>query len=261
MSAIQISPIVRKLASNSRQTRDETLNVLRSYITTRQFLTQSQQQFYQLWKGLYYAMWFSDRPRPQQRLAQQLADLHLLYANSEHQAEADRAFICFALAFWKIICLQWHSIDHHRLDKFLLLIRRVLHSQIQFLHVRNWDADLVECYLTRVLCSLPLSGQSQVSPGIPLHIVDIFIDEWDRLMHGTDSSVTGQVTPAAPFVKPLTRFLDVFRNLQTNSKVSKILRNRIREDLFSDPRLRTWRVLSSEDIPTEKTQKDCWHGF
>ncbi|AMD22243.1 HGL097Cp [Eremothecium sinecaudum] len=263
--SIQASPLVRKLASNSRKTREDALASLRSFITTKQFRTQSQLQFDQLWKGLYYAMWFSDRPRPQQRLACQLGELHLLFLEgSTDVAVRDKAFIRFSLAFWKVLCLEWYNIDHHRLDKYLLLVRLVFYHQLKYLRERQWDEELVTKYITAVLQKLPLSGDTKVYNGIPLHIIDIFADEWERVAV-TDESEEDEhnfsVEEQRELIQktPIAQFIAIFERLASNTDNSKVIRNKIKEDFLQDQRFRDWDVISEEQ--EEESDPEEWHGF
>ncbi|AAS54648.1 AGR158Cp [Eremothecium gossypii ATCC 10895] len=267
MTGVQTSPFVRQLASNSRSVREQALESLRSYLASQQLRKAPQLQFDQLWKGLYFAMWFSDRPRPQQRLAAQLGELSLLFLDGD-TALGDRAFVRFSKAFWKVMCLEWYNIDHHRLDKYLLLVRRVLYNQLRFLRERGWDAALVERYVAKVLQGLPLSGSPKVYNGIPFHIIDIFVDEWERLVLRDGRDAEDADMPELPEQRdliaatPLPRFVAVFQGLAANIANIKILREKIKQDLLADQRLYDWGVLA-RDSPESDDDDDVeeWHGF
>lgn len=142
---METSNFVKQLSSNNRRTRENALEALKKYLTAKQSRENKQTQANKLWKGLYYAMWFSDRPRRQQRLANELGELHGLYFDPKDNSNADEltindeAFIKFSKGFWKVICFEWFNIDRHRLDKYLLLVRRVLFNQLKYLQSRNWN--------------------------------------------------------------------------------------------------------------------------
>ncbi|SCV03884.1 LAMI_0H11716g1_1 [Lachancea mirantina] len=283
---MESSALVKQLASNSRVVREEAFESLRKYLATRQFKEGKQLQFDKLWKGLYFSMWFSDRPRPQQRLADSLAELHLLYFSpadnrAGHKAALtgnDAAFIKFSKAFWRIICLEWYGIDHHRLDKYLLLVRRVLNAQLRYLQSREWQPELVTTYIFAVLRKLPLSGSKKVYNGIPFHIIDILLDEWEKLVFNEDdlyegednddeqNSVRKQELIAAT---PLNEFLDIFQDLSSNTNNIKVLRDKIKEDIFGDARLKEWGVGPSalrecgedDNDDEDEDDEDEWNGF
>lgn len=167
---METSNFVKQLSSNSRPVREKSLEALRTFLLSDKVKHSKQLQFDKLWKGLYYAMWFSDRPRPQQRLANKLGELYQLYFDEEDNKREDheqisandKAFIKFSKAFWKVLCIEWFNIDRYRLDKYLLLVRRVFFNQIKYLQSRQWNPVLVEKYIRKVLKSLPLSGDRKV---------------------------------------------------------------------------------------------------
>lgn len=269
---------VKQLASNNRKVRENALETLQKYLNTKQFKDASQMQFNKLWKGLYFAMWFSDRPRPQQRLANELGELHMIYFDQRDNATSsgplsqnDEAFIKFSKGFWKIICMEWFNIDRHRIDKYLLLVRRVLFNQLNYLRSRKWDDRVVEAYITRVLKWLPLSASDKVYNGVPLHIMDIILDEWERLVQGDDDSEASDAEVAKLVAEtPLAQFVAIFQEIQRDVSNSKVLRNKIKTDLLVDARLAQWGVVTETKDPEPATQDDDsddsdepeeWHGF
>ncbi|CUS22572.1 LAQU0S06e01090g1_1 [Lachancea quebecensis] len=284
---METSAFVKQLASNSRIVREEALESLKKYLTTKQFKDSKQLSFDKLWKGLYYAMWFSDRPRPQQRLATNLGELFVLYfdkadnqATSGELTKNDKAFLKFSKAFWRVICMEWYNIDHHRLDKYLLLVRRVLAHQLRYLQLREWSEELVSAYIHSVLRKLPLSGDKKVYNGIPFHVIDILLDEWEKLVLGSpedgddedDDSSSKEEDEAAKLQEqreliattPLSHFVEIFKDLASNTDNIKVLRDKIKEDIFKDERLARWGVLSAEETPANEEDGDDgeeWTGF
>jgi ribosomal RNA-processing protein 1 len=80
-----------KLTSNSdRPTRDKAVASLRTFLSGRRKFEEL--ELLKLWKGLFFCMWMSDRPRPQQRLAGDLADLVAVLPESN--------VLPFLSAFW-----------------------------------------------------------------------------------------------------------------------------------------------------------------
>jgi ribosomal RNA-processing protein 1 len=89
-----------------------------------------------LWKGLFYALWMCDRPLPQQALAQDLADLiYVLPDRPDGQEEV--VVVAWLRGFWATMAREWTGIDVLRLDKFLLLVRRVLGASLAWMKVRE----------------------------------------------------------------------------------------------------------------------------
>lgn len=89
----------------------------------------------------------SDRPRTQQRLAVDLADLLTPMEETN--------FVPFLEAFWITMVREWNGVDVLRMDKFLLLVRTYLASSFRYLRARKWDEDLVE-KVVKVMKEVPL---------------------------------------------------------------------------------------------------------
>ncbi|QLL34939.1 hypothetical protein HG536_0H03140 [Torulaspora globosa] len=281
-STMDTNAFVKQLASNNRKVRENALETLQKYLNTKQFKDATQMQFNKLWKGLYFAMWFSDRPRPQQRLANELSELHMIYFDqrdnktaSEQLSLNDGAFIKFSRAFWKIICMEWFNIDRYRIDKYLMLVRRVLFNQLKYLKARQWDERLVDTYIERVLKWLPLSASAKVYNGVPLHIMDIILDEWERVVKSDldeqEDEIPGSDVANLIEETPLVQFLEIFREINADVNNSKVLRNKIKSELLVDPRLAQWGVAAAANEPEPEASHDDddsdgedaeeWHGF
>jgi len=126
------------------------MNVVVAHCTRRAYASQ----------GLFYCMWFSDKPLVQQELAENLARL------VEHLQPA-RA-VLFVNAFMQTMIREWTGIDRYggmtcvrcgailtlvccrfslRLDKFMSLVRKAVHHMLQYLHKRQWDQQLLEQFV------------------------------------------------------------------------------------------------------------------
>ncbi|QPC71409.1 hypothetical protein HYE68_002161 [Fusarium pseudograminearum] len=165
-------PFIRNLASSDRKLRTASLETLTTFLSSRSSLSDIDAQ--KLWKGLFYALWMTDRPLPQQRLATDLANL--LFTLKPVCA------IPWLRAFWTVLGLQWTGIDVLRLEKFLLLVRRVFASHVRFLREREWKDGDVEA-IVGVLAEFPFDkeGDMRKNPvGIRLHALDIWVDELER---------------------------------------------------------------------------------
>lgn len=108
-----------------------------------------------LWKGLFYALWMCDRPLPQQALCADLADLvHLL------GDDATATTTVWLRGFWATMAREWTGIDVLRMDKFLLLVRRVVGASFAWMRRKDgggvgegkdkgsrWDGERVDVVL------------------------------------------------------------------------------------------------------------------
>lgn len=165
-------------------------------------------------------MWMSDKPRTQQALARDLAGLL--------EVLDGKSFIEFAGAFWETMRREWLGIDVLRMDKFLFLVRLFVREAWEWFARRGWDKQegVLREYLS-VLEKVPLSpGDRKVPDGMRYHVLDIWVDEMDRV----DRKREGKM--------PVDVLLEPVRKLEAES-VSKKVRERAREAL-EDERLRNW---------------------
>ncbi|KAI7887353.1 hypothetical protein K492DRAFT_105138, partial [Lichtheimia hyalospora FSU 10163] len=116
----------------------------------------------------------SDKPLVQQALAQDLGSL-LLDLSTD-------SFIPFLEAFWEIHCSQWYGIDRIRLDKYYMLLRRMVFFAFLYLANQDWDQDMTEAYMTMLLEG-PLHPTDRSKPdSIRYHIFDIYFEELDKVL-------------------------------------------------------------------------------
>jgi ribosomal RNA-processing protein 1 len=60
----------RRLAANEKRTRDKAVKKLKSWLSRQHSLTVLDNR--KIWRGLFYAMWMSDKPLVQEELADEL---------------------------------------------------------------------------------------------------------------------------------------------------------------------------------------------
>lgn len=252
-------PFIKKLAANDRPTRDKALEALGKFLQTPKAIPEL--ELLKLWRGLFYSMWFSDRPRTQQKLAFDLADLvsKLKLVN----------VFPFLDAFWVIMAREWEDLDQHRLDKFLMLLRRYVYAGFRRLKAEGWDRELVADYI-KVAEHVPLNpSDHKVSNGIRLHVFDVYLDEISRLMRedvpeGTEEEDIDwkelmEDVPVQELLKPIEAV--------AKTASLKFLRERAQE-VLEDERLVQWGVVEEKVDEAEADKKeeeeeseDEWGGF
>ncbi|KAK6511902.1 hypothetical protein TWF481_000806 [Arthrobotrys musiformis] len=229
-SSIQQTPFVKQLAANDRPTRDKAVESLKAYLSSSR--TFSRSDMLKLWKGLFYCMWLSDRPRTQQRLADELASL--VEVLKPHNV------ITFLEAYWSTMTREWTSIDSLRMDKFMLLVRRYLAAELRCLKAAGWEEGIVE-RRNDVLESLTLHATNSKMPdGLRYHVVDIFVDELIKVAKvekGADADAEEEETEEEYEITPeqTEAVLRPFRKLQKET-LSKPIRKNVTE-MLEDERL------------------------
>ncbi|KAI1075582.1 hypothetical protein F5B20DRAFT_573395 [Whalleya microplaca] len=273
-------PFIKHLASSDRKTRTSALASLRTFLSapaTAARLTPLDHR--KLWKGLYYSLWMCDRPLPQQTLCADLAALVHVFGGA---APALR----FLQAFWETMAREWTSIDVLRMEKFLLLVRRVLGACLGWAlegddgqggkgkkgkgkkgrgkreegEGEGEGEGRIEPML-RLLSSWPFEATgdlSKVPVGLRLHCLDIWVDEVERLgLLEAEASEEGKT-----FLDRIRALVDV----QTKS-TCKPVRARAKESLADERLPGNGGGSSDEDGDEEMVEdaaggaKDSWDGF
>ncbi|KAK7423432.1 hypothetical protein QQZ08_009112 [Neonectria magnoliae] len=233
-------PFIRNLASSDRKLRTSALESLQTFLASRPALAEADAQ--KLWKGLFYALWMTDRPVPQQRLA---ADLAALLFRLQPACA-----VPWLRAFWAVVGAQWTGIDVLRLEKFLLLVRRVFAAHVR---LARQNPDTVPALLA-VLAEYPFDPEGdlrKVPVGVRLHVLDLWVDELDREGALADDA-------AAPLVNGLG---DLVLALQTCPV--KPVRERVRDN-HADERLpwgKAKDTAAGDDKERAGEDDDEWGGI
>ncbi|KAI1275274.1 nucleolar protein,Nop52-domain-containing protein [Xylaria sp. FL0933] len=276
-------PFIRNLASSDRKTRTAALESLRTFLSASATSSRlSRLDNLKLWKGLYYSLWMCDRPLPQQNLCAELAALL--------DALPDAAVAPWLAAFWETLGREWTGIDVLRLEKFMLLVRRVLGAGLAWVcdvlpkvsEERQRESksnggegegeeqrkktkedrrrrDRIDALLEN-LGSWPLETEdnlSRVPVGLRLHVLDIWVDEAEKLGL-LDVEKTGEA--GRQFLDRLGLLVEA----QTRS-TCKPVRQRAKE-VLADDRL-PWNADEGGDGEVGKSirngsgDKDSWDGF
>lgn len=252
-----LSVFVKKLASNDAKVRDRALESLQKFLGAKALAKLPLLELAKLWRGLYFSMWYCDKPIPQQQLAEDLGRLYLevVYRDS---------VIPFYRAFWDIIIKQWPEMDKWRLDKYLMLIRRVVRHTLIFLQKQKWNEALVEAYV-ECLQETVLLGLNKVAMALPYHVIDLYVDELERVLFNLDGEQEEIDDNELPIDEkrqlvaevPMDDLLAPFKRLLTEAKLNT-LRQRSGE-VLADERLVEWGVIQLAE--EEEGSDDEWNGF
>ncbi|KAF2842508.1 hypothetical protein M501DRAFT_421917 [Patellaria atrata CBS 101060] len=244
-STTQGNPFIKQLASSDKKLRDKAVESLQLYISNRKQFEEL--ELLKLWKGLFYCVWMSDRPRAQQQLARDLADLMEILP--------PETIVPFLSAFWKTIAREWNGIDVLRMDKFMFLVRQYLATTFQQLSKQNWlNSGMIESCMT-MLEEIPLNAKDHRLPnGLRYHVLDIYVDELDKVDAERDSDI------------PLELLLKPLRNLEKSSP-TKSVRLKAKEAL-DDARLADWKgeqgtneAVVEGKRQSEDSEEEEWGGI
>lgn len=182
----------------------------------------------------------ADRPLPQQSLAASLADLQLECVRPPSAG-------VWMSAFWEVVSSKWTSIDVLRMEKFLLLVRRVFCAGVRWAMEAGKEEEERREVLLGVLREWPFCAEEKVPLGLRLHVVDVWVDELERVgaLGSADADVKALVVGVAEAVRGLTEGVP-----------SKPLREKARESL-NDERLPWYEAPNEED----REEEAVWTGF
>lgn len=241
-------PFIKNLASSDRVLRTASLESLQTFLSSRRTLTPT--DALKLWKGLFYALWMTDRPLPQQRLTSDLASLL-------HTAIRPACAPAWLAAFWAVMGLQWSEIDNLRMQKYLLLVRRVFAAQIAWCKERGFEGEEV-AKVEEVMREWCFEEEGvdlkRVPVGLRLHVLDVWVDELEK-------EGCLEAEEAKGFVKRIGGMVELLKRCPV-----KTVRERA-EESYEDERL-PWGKKEDEDKDDDEevdgqndSDEDGWGGF
>ncbi|KFQ12508.1 Ribosomal RNA processing protein 1 B, partial [Leptosomus discolor] len=104
-----------------------------------------------------------------EELADNISQLIHVIQNTEAQH-------LFIQTFWQTMNREWNGIDNLRLDKYYMLMRRILRQSFEVLKRNEWDESLIDLFLPLLVKEI-MDPDSHAPMGIKLHFIDIYLDE------------------------------------------------------------------------------------
>ncbi|RYP65341.1 hypothetical protein DL769_006356 [Monosporascus sp. CRB-8-3] len=240
----------------NRKTRTQALSTLRTFLSSSSARPRTHPDNLKLWKGLFYSLWMCDRPVPQQNLCAELASLQ----SALPPTEGEEAVTQWLAAFWQTMAREWTGIDVLRLEKFLLLVRRVFGAGVAWARDAGAGAkgekERRQDALLRLFAEWPLETSGDLSKmpvGLRLHVLDIWVDEVERA--GFLGGEEGDSEDDLAFLRRMRELVLV----QLKSP-SKPVRARAKESL-ADERLPWNKSRGDGDADESGDDEDGWGGF
>ncbi|EJD73740.1 hypothetical protein LOAG_18858 [Loa loa] len=180
----------QKLASGEPITRRRAFRTLRDWIRTES----AKQEFddkamLHLTKGLHYVMWMQDKMLWQEQLADNIASLINLFGKEEES-------VLYIKCMLITISNEWSRIDRWRMDKFLMLIRRLVRALFMRLHSKDWKRAITDMYIN-AFKDCVISSDKSFSEGLKFHFASIYLDELDGAGGLRPDQVTELLKPYA----------------------------------------------------------------
>eukprot|EP00126_Sphaerothecum_destruens_P011162 Sdes_comp20869_c0_seq1m17778 len=230
-----------QLSSNDKVVRQRAVKKLRLFLSKKvKFMDK---ELKKIMKGLFYCMWLCDMPLIQEELAESLAKIIHVFQDTETSFD-------WLEAFFFTLNKHWEGIDYLRIDKFMMLVRKIVHQSFVMLKNHGWKIELVES-LCGVFECIPLS-QSISKEGFVMHFTDIFLTELKSVLGSQkDQNLSPENQEEIIF-----HFLEPFFQLLATSKHPRVLK-RIQEAVFEPLIWDTAKFLDSvaenpENPPVEE---------
>lgn len=221
----------RHLADNDPKIRKSALRMLKRWFKKRGAILDK--DFSILWSGLYITFWMSDKPLIQEECAENIAAL------------ADVLDSKMALQFFESalsrLSAEWYGIDQLRMDKFLMLVRRLLRKSLQVLAVADYSSASLLQYQS-IISNILSSGPSVNNLALKLHLADIYLEEIAKTQ-------TEDITPAVvtQLLQPFINTICVAKDGRLLGEVAKsVFRQLMRqsdEGLDFTDKYKAWRQL------------------
>ncbi|EGI59908.1 Ribosomal RNA processing protein 1-like protein [Acromyrmex echinatior] len=168
--------IARLLANNDKKVRDKVLKRLNKWLTIRSqsSFVFTKTDFMSLWKGLFYCMWMSDKMLIQEELAESLSKL-------VHCLKSKDTIILYTSCALQTLATEWFGIDQYRLDKFSMLVRRILRQTFVVCKNHSWNMEWVTEF-SKIFMQLFLHVKTDL--GFNLHVTEIYLEELAKVGNG-----------------------------------------------------------------------------
>lgn len=121
-------------------------------------------------------MWMSDKPLPQENLATKISNLM-------HSFDQIEVKLQFFAAFLKTMANEWNGIDQWRIDKFMMLVRKVTREVIRIVQQSDWN-DAIITKLNQTLSNTILSNDNVPPRGLFMHFTELFFEEVAKISDG-----------------------------------------------------------------------------
>ncbi|XP_016444755.1 uncharacterized protein LOC107770015 [Nicotiana tabacum] len=168
LDATQGTSLIKHLASCNASIRSKAFAHLQTWLVT-QTTQLADDDMKKLWKGLFYCLWHSDKAPAQALLIDRICSL---------VKNLDLG-IClhYFSAFLITLRREWNGIDHLRLDKFYLLIRKFVGSVFELMKKCKWDLEVMGKCVEVLENNAFLATDKLLGHGVNYHIASVFLDE------------------------------------------------------------------------------------
>ncbi|CAG9861641.1 unnamed protein product [Phyllotreta striolata] len=167
---------IRLISGNEEKARLKGLKNLGKWLLMRSAaMPFTEFDFQRIWKGLYYCMWMADKPLVQEDCAEKISKL-------VHFPDVPTALIFFKAGL-QILANEWSGIQQLRLDKFLMLVRRLFRETFSVLRNNKFKKNHIEGF-AEILSDTILNQANNTPVGLFMHVVEVYLEELAKVSQG-----------------------------------------------------------------------------
>lgn len=155
-------------------------------------------------------MWMADKPIVQEQLSSRLASVITKTLLNDH--ESIKKYI---RAFWQIISLEWDGIDRYRIDKYYLLLRKIVNNIFHYMELNGWNPDIMD--VVDIIQETILNLEENSPDGLRIFIYQIWIEEGCKDRSKIPSEAIKRI------LRPLFEFISIYNNKHISSKADREL--------------------------------------
>ncbi|XP_059061176.1 ribosomal RNA processing protein 1 homolog [Achroia grisella] len=216
----------RLLSGNEKKTRDRVLKALKKWLSNcfEKSHVFKEDDFIRVWKGLFYAMWMSDKPLVQEELCESIAGVLDLFP-----AEQVKYAVLMMKAGFRVLATEWYGIDYHRMDKFLMLVRRYLRGSLRCLQRSNWSIESCEMFSKMLngpdgILAVRTPHYARNATSMLMHIADCFLEECSKVSDGDISEASIVV-----LIRPFAEYMAFGETIAVNASCRRVFNALVRQ--------------------------------
>lgn len=172
----------------------------------------------------------TDKPLIQEQLSERLTSV-INKTISTNPKDVQR----YTTAFWQIISLEWNGIDYYRMDKYYLLIRRMIFHIFKYLESHKWNNDSIN--IINILSESILNHQDTAIPdGLRIFVCQVWIEEGCKSL---DNRIPDHAIRI--ILRPLLDFISKYNKKHISTKADQELydaiiksKNHLNLEIISD---------------------------
>lgn len=221
-------PLGKALASTEKSIRDEAIRSLAAYLSQADALDAkplSDLEMAKLWKGIFYCFWMSDKPRVQQALANEMAEIPLSIQKSlKDQTHISNTAWQFYEGFLDSMVREWWGLDKWRVDKFMMLVRRFINAGFRLLDLQGYEKESVERFAAMLIKPGGILQANDVKTpnGLMYHVCDIYLEELDKaLLFESEEKESVKNVPITSLLQP---FFDMAASCHSSQHFDRMIK-------------------------------------